>query len=173
MTSACNVVYMIHDVGKNAVMSKIDIRDAYKLFPAPIADLRLQGFALLGKYFVETQQIFGSQKVVENFDRLGNTIQRISVIESGRNPSWVPRKLDDVICISPANSSCCKNFSDTFRTNCSTMKIPLATTFPKFEKAFYCSKYGKILGIFFDTTTLSEIACRQGTKNPAGNFGRP
>jgi hypothetical protein len=155
MTSARNVAYVIHDAGKNAIMSKIDKRDAYKLVPAPIADLRLQGFALLGKYFVETQQIFGSQKAVENFDRLGNTVHRISVIESGVNPNWVPRQLDDVICISPASSNLCKTFSDSFRSNCSAMKIPLATSCPKFEKAFYCSTYGKILGIFFDTSTLS------------------
>jgi hypothetical protein len=155
MTSARNVAYLVHDAGRNAVMSKIDKRDAYKLVPAPIADLRLQGFALLGKYFVETQQIFGSQKAVENFDRLGNTVHRISVIESGINPGWVPRQLDDVICISPAKSDLCKDFSDVFRKNCSDLKIPLASDCPRFEKAFYCSTFGKILGIFFDTTTLS------------------
>jgi hypothetical protein len=37
MTSARNVAYIVHDAGRNAVMSKIDKRDANKLVPAPIA----------------------------------------------------------------------------------------------------------------------------------------
>jgi hypothetical protein len=155
MSSARNVSYVIHDAGKDALMSKIDKKDAYKLVPAPIEDLRLQGFSLLGKYFVETQQIFGSQKAVENFDRLANTVHRISIIESGVTPEMVPRQLDDVICISPANSEKCKNFSDNFLRNCHELGIPLAENCPKYEKAFHCSTYGKILGVFFDTTTLS------------------
>jgi hypothetical protein len=62
MTSTRNVAYIVHDAGRNAVMSKIDKRDAYKLVPAPIADLRLQGFALLGKYFVEHNRFSGARK---------------------------------------------------------------------------------------------------------------
>lgn len=155
MSSARNVSFVIHEAGKNAIMSKIDMKDAYKMVPAPIADLRLQGFSLLGKYFVETQQIFGSQKAVENFDRLSNTVHRISIIESDVNPGQVPRQLDDVICVSPAGSGNCKKFSDTFLGNCKKLQIPLAPNCPNLEKAFYCSTYGKILGIFFDTTTLS------------------
>jgi hypothetical protein len=134
MSSARNVSYVIHDAGKNALMSKIDKKDAYKLVPAPIEDLRLQGFSLLGKYFVETQQIFGSQKAVKNFDRLANTVHRISIIESGVTPEMVPRQLDDVICISPANSEKCKKFSDNFLRNCHELGIPLAENCPKFEK---------------------------------------
>jgi hypothetical protein len=148
MSSARNVSFVIHEAGKNAIMSKIDMKDAYKMVPAPIADLRLQGFSLLGKYFVETQQIFGSQKAVENFDRLSNSVHRISIIESDVNPGQVPRQLDDVICVSPAGSGNCKKFSDTFLGNCKKLQIPLAPNCPNLEKAFYCSTYGKILGIF-------------------------
>jgi hypothetical protein len=67
-------------------MSKIDKKDAYKLVPAPIEDLRLQGFSLLGKYFVETQQIFGSQKAVKNFDRLANTVN--SIVSASSSQAW-------------------------------------------------------------------------------------
>jgi hypothetical protein len=55
MLSAHKVSYVIHDGGKNANVSNIDNKDACKIIPAPIEDLRLQGFHSLGKYLVETQ----------------------------------------------------------------------------------------------------------------------
>jgi hypothetical protein len=72
LSSARAVSHIIVDAGMNAIMTKLDKKDAYKLIPARTEDLRLQGFSLLGKFFVETQQMFGSQKAVENLDRLGN-----------------------------------------------------------------------------------------------------
>ena len=44
--------------GYDSIMSKMDLISAYKQVPSKITDLRLQGFSWLGKYFVETRQIF-------------------------------------------------------------------------------------------------------------------
>jgi hypothetical protein len=155
MSSARAASHIIVDAGKNAIMTKLDKKDAYKMIPARTEDLRQQGFNLLGNFFVEIQQIFGSQKAVENFDRLGNTVHRISVVESGIDPVTTPCQLDDVVCVSPARSGNCKKFSDLFIKNCSELNIPLAEFCPKFEKTFFCLTFGKILGVFFDTTTMS------------------
>jgi hypothetical protein len=46
-------------------------------------------------------------------------------------------------------------FTNRYLKNCRELGIPLAEPCPKFEKAFTCSTYGKILGVFFDTRTLS------------------
>jgi hypothetical protein len=45
MATARNVSYMIMTAGKNCLLYKTDIKDAYKIVPAKIEDLRLQGFA--------------------------------------------------------------------------------------------------------------------------------
>jgi hypothetical protein len=50
-------------VGKGAIISKMDMRDAFKLVPARIEDLRLQGFRWLNNYFINTQQICGELNV--------------------------------------------------------------------------------------------------------------
>jgi hypothetical protein len=155
MTSARKVSYTIAEAGKNAQLSKLDKRDAYKLVPTPINDLRLQGFSFGGKFFVETQQVFGSIKAVENFDRLGKTLEDITTIETGTDPKWVHRQLDDVCCICPAGFPWCAEFSNQYVKNCKDLNVPLAENCPKFEKAFLCSTYGKILGVIFDTSTLS------------------
>jgi hypothetical protein len=155
MTSARKVSYTIVEAGKNAVMSKLDKKDAYKLIPAPIDDLRLQGFSFGGRFFVETQQVFGSIKAVENFDRLGKTLQDTTTVETGLDPKWIHRQLDDVCCVCPAGSTWCADFTNRYVKNCKELNISLAENCPKFEKAFSCSTYGKILGVFFETSTLS------------------
>jgi hypothetical protein len=43
--------------GKDSVMSKQDIQDAYKLIPNPVPDWRLYGFSWLGKYFFDTSTV--------------------------------------------------------------------------------------------------------------------
>ena len=44
MTTAKEFSYSLKEAGKNAVFSKFDIKDAYKLVPAKPADFKLQGF---------------------------------------------------------------------------------------------------------------------------------
>jgi hypothetical protein len=66
MCSARCFSYSIVEAGKNAKFCKFDQKDAYKNVPAKIEDLRLQGFECLGKYFVETRQIFGAKTAVAN-----------------------------------------------------------------------------------------------------------
>jgi hypothetical protein len=47
---ARNVSFTIVEAGENALKSKIDKKDAYKLIPTSIEDLRLQGFSFGGKF---------------------------------------------------------------------------------------------------------------------------
>jgi hypothetical protein len=62
-------------------MYKTDVRDAYKLVPAKIEDLRLQGFSFLEKYFCETRMAFGRKPSVSNYDIVGNTIFTLAKVE--------------------------------------------------------------------------------------------
>ncbi len=74
MSSAKSFGFSILEAGKNSVMSKFDLVDAYKNIPATLADLRLQGFTWLGKFFVENNMTFGGKPSVQNFDIVGATI---------------------------------------------------------------------------------------------------
>jgi hypothetical protein len=51
----------------------------------------------LNRYFAETQQIFGAETSVSNFDCLGKTVQTIIVAECGVPEKSSPRQLDDTI----------------------------------------------------------------------------
>ncbi len=82
MSSARNFGYTIRKCGANAKMSKFDLEAAYKQMPAPINELRLQGFCWLNRFFVELDQTFGAISAVANFDQLGHTKVDLAVIFS-------------------------------------------------------------------------------------------
>jgi hypothetical protein len=66
MASAKKFSQVLLDCGKNAKMSKHDLVAAYKQVPCKVSDLRLQGFQWLGKFFVETRQVFDAKTSVCN-----------------------------------------------------------------------------------------------------------
>jgi hypothetical protein len=87
--------------GKDSVMSKQDIQDAYKLIPNPVSDWRLYGFSWLGKYFFDTSTVFGSKVAPASFDPLPETLVNI-VCSLWKIPKfWIHRQLDDVPIVSP------------------------------------------------------------------------
>jgi hypothetical protein len=121
--------YSICDAGCNSIMSKFDSADACKNVPCRLYDLRLQGFSWLSKFFIETKQIFGARTAVANYDILGNT----------ENSNW------------------CQQFTNEFRKFSEDINMKLVPDCPMMEKAFSNSKTGKVLGIIFDTRTLSWL----------------
>jgi len=156
MCSARCFSYSVAEAGKFAWMAKIDMCDAYKNVPAKIEDLRLQGFAWLGKFFVETRQIFGARTAVANFDILGNTILELTLSKCKINRELVHRQLDDVPVVAPfKNKEWVIEFSREYKEICNKLDILLATDCPEYDKAFSCSQYGKVLGIWFNTKDLT------------------
>ena len=154
MSSARSFGFTVKDAGKKAWMAKFDMKDAYKNVPIPTEELRLQGFSWLGKYFVETRQIFGAKSAVSNFDVVGHAIQDLALAESGVNKRWVHRQLDDVPVACPNKSGDCQKFENSYKRICESCNIDLAESCTNFDKAFKSSKYGKVLGIWFDSENL-------------------
>jgi hypothetical protein len=146
---------MIKAAEKGCLLYKTNIKDAYKIVPAKIEDLRLQGFALLGKYFVETRMIFGAVTAVCNYDIVGSVPYMLAQIESGIPSSLVCRAVDDVPAISPAGSEWGEKFSSTYKRICRELNIQLADDCSEFNKAFTGSTYGKIIGKWLHTETMS------------------
>jgi len=155
MASARIFGQKLMDCGKDSVMSKQDLKAAYKQVPAKLEDLRLQGFFWLGKFFVETRQIFGAKTSVCNFDILGETLKLLALLESIIPPSLVLRQVDDVPCVSPANTDWTADFTQTYKDLCSELNVMLAEDCPLLDKAFSNQVRGKVLGIMFDSTDLS------------------
>jgi len=154
MSSAKEFGFIVKKCGRFAVMSKSDLKDAYKNIFAKLKDLRLQAFEFGGKYFIDLTQIFGARPAVCNFDQSGHTVKDLSVIVSTIPPEIVVRHLDDTPCVSPAHKSFCSQFSLTYKKICKDLNLKVAQDCEKFEKAFTNSTYGKVLGLWFDTEKL-------------------
>jgi hypothetical protein len=131
------------------------MRDAFKLVPARIEDLRLQGFRWLNNYFIDMQQIFGSTPSVSNFDRVAETILDIVLEKTSVPAGNVHRTLDDVVCVAQPATGWCQEFSSTYRAVCGELNVPLAEDCPKRKKAFTNETCGTVLGVLFDSDTLS------------------
>ena len=155
MSSAADFGRSLYKAGRDSVFSKFDLSDAYKIIPAKIEDLRLQGFSWLNRFFVEDRQIFGARASVCNFDIMGHTLLDIVTIKTGINPCLVHRRLDDVPVIGKKDSEWCELFSQEYMNTCKEINLSLAPACPKKEKAFVNEKEGTVLGIRFHSSDLS------------------
>ena len=155
MASAKQFGQAILKAGKGAVMSKMDMKDAYKHVPAKVEDFRLQGMQWLGAFFVDTQQIFGASSAVPNFDKFADTTLDVTAADCQIPRDLVHRILDDTACVAPAGSGWGLEFTQKYKENCANFNIRLAADCPLKEKAFTNSTSGTVMGIQFDTTKLA------------------
>ena len=155
MSSARQFGEAVMRMGKGAVMSKFDIRDAYKLIKNRRDQWRLFGFKWLGRYFFDTTMVFGSKVAPENFDSLPETLVNMACQESGLPKSRVFRQLDDVPAVAPAGSKKIERFGAAYKKFCGAVGVPLAPFCSIREKAFELSTSGTVLGIKFDTEKLA------------------
>jgi hypothetical protein len=141
-------------IGPGALMSKMDMRDAFKLVPARVADLRLQGFCWLGAFFIDSQQIFGGSPSVANFDQVAETVLNIAKSETRLKHAHIHRTLDDVACVASPGTGECQRFTATYKKVCGELGVPLAEDCPLREKAFSNEKQGTVLGVEFNSDRL-------------------
>ncbi len=151
MSSARKFGAAVRIAGKNATISKQDIRDAYKLIPGAKNQWPLFGFSWLGKFFFDTTTVFGSKSAPANFDCLPETLVNIVGTVEKIPKGIVFRQLDDVPTVSASGSGWTEKFASAYAELCGQVGIPLAEECPKKEKAFGPSKTGVVLGIKFDT----------------------
>jgi hypothetical protein len=161
MSSARLFGYSIQDCGTGARMWKFDMVDAYKTIPTPNTDLRLQGFFWLGKFFVELKKVFGSKEAVSAYDRLNNTLVTLAAKAAHLPPHFIHRTLDDVPVVTPSDSHAGPAFAEAYQDLCQHIGADLAPQCPNFEKAFCDSTSGTVLGIRFDTVSLSWSISRE------------
>ena len=155
MTTAKEFSYSLKEAGNGALFSKYDIKEAYKLVPAKVSDYRLQGFRWLNKFFCETQQTFGAVPSVCNFDRLGHTIETLATVTGKIPRKFISRTLDDFQGIGPAESNYAQKFATSMKTVCEFINVPLAENCTKKEKAFELETRGSVLGIGFDSNSMT------------------
>jgi len=155
MATARHVGYSIVACGLDSLLWKWDMVDAYKHLPAAMSDLGLQGLCWLGRYFVETQQVFGASSAVAAYDRLNHTLAVVAAILADFPASKIHRVLDDLPVVDRAGSEAGHRFCKMYTALCTEIGVKLAPLCPNSEKAFEAVTEGTILGIRFNTKSLT------------------
>lgn len=156
MDTCRSVVYALQSAGPQALMSKKDLSNAYKLIPVPLQDRRLQVFSWLGKYFVEINSIFGAASSGANFDKFHNHLLNYLVMSRCQIPRHlVLRAVDNVPVIAPDGSPWLEQFNTAYEDVCSYLNITVSPNSPMADKAFHNTRRGVIFGILYDTTTAT------------------
>ena len=136
-------------------MAKYDICDAYKQIAGHPSQWAAFGFRWLGKYFFDVTTVFGSKSAPANVEAILETIVSIVCTLTRVPCEIVHRQLDHVPVISPASTGFAKIFTEKYVEVCEMVGLPLAVDCPLREKSFGLGTTGSVLGIEFDSKTLS------------------
>ena len=153
MSTSRHVAKAIHDMGKGAILSKMDHVSAYKLMPVKPSQFYLQGFRWLGKLFIEVRLIFGSISSVPNYDDLHQSFSDLVKARTGTDARFLFRCLDDQVVIT-SNLDDNKKFVDRYIKFADEINLPLADMAGE-DKAFLFRTSGTVLGIYFNTLNMT------------------
>ena len=156
-TSARAFSNMVVNAGWNSVMSKSDMVAAYKTLPVCMKQRSLQFFSFLGALFMDLRMIFGDRLACMFFDRLHYCIIHFMVRDRVPIPARaVGRAVDDVPSVVPAGAGHLGiAFTTEYRKQLALLNILAAKNDPLCIKAFEGSHAGEVLGIFFNTATMT------------------
>jgi hypothetical protein len=155
MSSARIFAYRLYEAGKNANFSKFDMKTAYKNVPQHPSVWPYQGFYWQTKFFIDISTVFGSGAAPSQFDVFSATVQFIAQFLCLVPVFFILRQLDDLVILSPSYSTACQQFSAIYQQLCSQLNIKIAPPCPKKEKAFLNSHDGVVLGIYFNSESMT------------------
>jgi hypothetical protein len=154
MSSTEQWLGVLERTGRKCLIMKMDWSDAYKHIPVREADLDLQWFSWLGRYFVELCLIFGAASSVGIYDRAAKAVLDIVLRVSKFPRQQVCQHLDDVCAAAPEGSVQLAVFEKAYRDVASQIGVKLAPTDDP-EKAFSPCTSGTVLGVTYNTETWS------------------
>ena len=168
MATARYISQLIRKCAGQAIISKFDHKNAYKLIPCRMQDIKYQAFRFLGKIFFETKQIFGSIPAVAHYDDLHLLLVMLTLkhLNTYINPAFLARVLDDLVVVSNSMSEM-KTFTRMYTSLAAKLDIKLAPFTG--TKAYIEEDSGVALGIIFSGPDMTW-ALPQGKKTKYTNL---
>ena len=153
MTSTPLWLEAMRYAGVGGIMSKLDMKSAYKHFHIHKEDLHLQCFSFGGRIFIENKLVFGTTSSPALYNWPAKAIHEAARRIAGLSPKYSVQQLDDLCSIVPSNQDdLMKSFVDTYVALCDRCGFRLAELDPiDTEKAFVSLTQGVILGVEYNT----------------------
>ena len=135
--------------GRGALLSKVDIRAAFKLIPVRPDQRRLLGFRWNGQYFYQTAISFGSRSSPRIFNDFADCLEALFQKRAGR--AVVRKYLDDFwfVCPGHAPEDATRAYEGMHQI-CAEIGVPLAA-----EKCAAPATTMTLLGLQLDTDKLT------------------
>ena len=137
----------INKLGPGTLLSKIDLKDAFRLIPINPSDWNLLGIHWKGKFYVDTCLPFGLRSAPYLFNRLSEAIHW--TLTNNYGVQHLLHYLDDFLTAGPANSAICSQNLNAMLSLCEKINSPV-----KSSKIEGPSTSLTFLGIHLDTVTM-------------------
>ena len=148
MSSPREIADLLIEYGPTAHFSKLDHKAAFKLVPVQTDIMALQGFQFLGRFFEESQLVFGSCSSPAIYDRLHELFLLVARLRVGADSWGLMRTLDDFVPVTPDKESN-KTIVHAYVNLANEISLLLAPL-DNPEKAFLVKQQGVLLDIEFD-----------------------
>lgn len=141
------IIQLVQKYGKNCLMAKTDIEDAFRIIPVNPADYHLLGFSWDNEFYFDKCLPMGASSSCQVFERLSVALQW--VMQTKYKAGDMSHILDDFFFIGPADLPNCKNDLTHFLYLCKTIGVPI-----KMSKTQTPTKSIIIYGIEIDSTKM-------------------
>lgn len=141
------VIQLVQTYGKNCLMAKTDIEDAFRIIPVNPADYHLLGFSWDNEFYFDKCLPMGASSSCQVFEHLSVALQWI--MQTKYKAGDMSHILDDFFFIGPADLPNCKNDLTHFLFLCKSIGVPI-----KMSKTQTPTKSIIIYGIEIDSTEM-------------------
>ena len=142
-----SAVNIVAELGKGALMAKLDIKSAFRICPVHPDDWHLLGFSLDG-LFVDLCLPFGLRSSVNRFTALADTL--LWIMKNNLNIQFCRNYLDDYFLAGKAKSDKCQKHMIATWQLFARLRVPLTT-----EKTEGPTTQIKFLGTEIDSMSMS------------------
>ena len=146
----CDDAYtIINKLGRGALLSKIDLKNAFRLIPVRQEDWNLLGIYWQNEYYIDTCLPFGLRSAPFLFNQLADAIHWI--LQNNYDVYHLLHYLDDFLTAGPADSDTCYHNLSAMKSLCHAIGAPI-----KEEKVEGPTTRITFLGILLDTIRAGE-----------------
>jgi hypothetical protein len=144
------VIHLVKRCGRESLIAKCDIEEAFRQIPIHPSDYSLLGFMWDGKFYYDKFLPMGCSSSCQIFERFSIALQWI--IQKCFASANVSHILDDFIFVGPPGSPLCKQQLELFISLCSSICLPI-----KHSKTVHPCNSVVVHGFLLDTISMHVI----------------
>lgn len=119
-----NAVSIVRNLGKNALIAKMDIKSAFRLLPVHPSDFCLLGFMIGNKYYIDLNMPMGASVSCFTFECFSKFLHHLTSEDAHSNN--LDHYLDDFFFAGRQNTTECHDLMESFTRVCKRLNVPIA-----------------------------------------------